>query len=431
MSKPTTLREWLAYIEALHPKSIAMGLDRVAIVAQRLGLTPNFKVITVAGTNGKGSTCAMLTQIYTDAGYRVGTYTSPHLMHYHERVKINNQPATDEALCAAFLAIENARAEIELTYFEIATLAAVWYFMQAHLEVVILEVGLGGRLDAVNLFDADCALVTNVDFDHMEYLGDTRELIGAEKAGVYRQQQISICGDANPPQSLLDYAQQVGTSLKLVNVDYQVLSQEGGWVYQDAQGLLKLPTLALIGEFQVHNAASVIYAVRALNAQLPVSLAQMLVALTKVQLVGRFQYLHRTPDVIVDVAHNPHAACSLKQNIQLMKAGGRVVAVFSMLADKDIAGVIDILKASIDEWHIAPIEHPRAAQLVQIKAMLAEQGVTQPIFAYHTLEVAMQAACEKVAKNDKIIAFGSFFTVADILAFWQKSKDTIHFQGKS
>jgi dihydrofolate synthase / folylpolyglutamate synthase len=431
MAKPTTLQEWLAYIEALHPKSIAMGLDRVSIVAKRLGLTPTFKIITVAGTNGKGSTCAMLTQIYTDAGYHVGTYTSPHLIHYHERVKINAQPVTDDTLCNAFLAVENARADIELTYFEIATLAAVWHFMQAKVDIAILEVGMGGRLDAVNLFDADCAIVTNIDLDHMEYLGDTRELIGAEKAGVYRQHQISICGDLTPPQSLLAYAQKIGTTLKVINTDYRISFENGRWIYQDAEGQLILPTLALVGEFQIQNAASVIYAVRALGAKMPVASELMLDALANVQLMGRFQFLQRNPDVIVDVAHNPHAARSLKENIEQMQVSGRVVVVFSMLVDKDIASVVDILRGSIDEWHIAPIDHPRAAPIAKIMAMLAEQGVTQPIYSYATLEMAMQAACKKIAKNDKIIAFGSFFTVASILAFWQRSKDDILFRDKA
>ena len=428
-SKPVSVQDWLAYIEALHPKSIEMGLERVAIVASRLALQPTFKIITVAGTNGKGSTCAMLAQIYADAGYRVGTYTSPHLICYQERVKINQQPISDADLCLAFSAVEAARAEVELTYFEMGTLAAVWHFMQTPLDVAILEVGLGGRLDAVNLFDADCAIVTNVDLDHMEFLGDTRELIGAEKAGVYRANQWSICGDDAPPTSLIQHAKQIGAHLKLVNVDYAVLPQEGEWVYRDAVGDLVLPKLALVGDFQVHNAASVIFAVRALTPHLPVDDAQMLGALARVQLLGRFQYLHHSPDIIVDVAHNPHAALSLKDNIQQIKHSGRVIAVFAMLADKDIAGVVDILKAEVDAWYIAEIDHPRAAKLGQLQSILSAQGVTQPVFAYTKLEDALFSACEKITKNDKIIAFGSFFTVAGILEYWQQSKDTLNISG--
>jgi len=429
ISRPVSVDDWLAYIEALHPKTIAMGLERVSAVAKRLSLSPTFKIITVAGTNGKGSTCAMLTQIYTDAGYRVGTYTSPHLIRYHERVKVNNQPISDDDLCAAFSAVENARAEIELTYFEMGTLAAVWHFMQMKLDVVILEVGLGGRLDAVNLFDADCAIVTNVDLDHMEYLGDTRELIGFEKAGVYRQQQISICGDVLPPSTLVKHAAQIGTNLKLAGVDFSMSCIADEWFYHEAELTLPMPKFALIGDFQMQNAASVIYAVRALQSIFPVDHALMLRSLSSVQLLGRFQYLHYQPDVIVDVAHNPHAAISLKQNIQHLQQNGRVIAVFAMLADKDIAGVVDILKGHVDEWHISAINHPRAASVKQMQAILLEQGVCQPVFTYAKLEEALNSACKNIAKNDKIIAFGSFFTVANILEYWQLSKDSLNISG--
>jgi dihydrofolate synthase / folylpolyglutamate synthase len=429
VSKPVTVDDWLAYIEALHPKSIAMGLERVSVVAKRLALTPTFKIITVAGTNGKGSTCAMLTKIYADAGYQVGTYTSPHLISYHERVKVNNKPISDADLCAAFAAVEDARAEIELTYFEMGTLAAVWHFLQTKLDVVVLEVGLGGRLDAVNIFDADCAILTNVDLDHMEYLGDTRELIGAEKAGVYRQNQISICGDIDPPSTLVGYAKKIGANLKLAGVDFAVSYVDGAWLYRDAEVKLALPKFALVGDFQVQNAASVIYAVRALHQALPVNDNSILDSLASVQLLGRFQYLHHNPDIIVDVAHNPHAALSLKQNIEQVRHTGKVVAVFAMLADKDIARVVDILKGHIDVWHISQIQHPRAATVEHIKAILLEQGVSQPIYTYVKLEDALSSSCKNISKNDKIIAFGSFFTVASILEFWQVSKDRLNISG--
>ncbi|HSI29366.1 MAG TPA: Mur ligase family protein, partial [Methylophilus sp.] len=232
---PVTVEAWLSYIESLHPKSIEMGLSRVQAVAARLQLEFPFTVITVGGTNGKGSTCAMLERIYATAGYRVGCYTSPHLVQYQERVRLNGALISDDVLCAAFAAVEFAREEIALTYFEMGTLAALWAFEQQPLDVVILEVGLGGRLDAVNIVDADCAIVTNVDLDHMEFLGDTRELIGHEKAGIYRKEQIAICGDAQPPVSLLNHAAALGVPLKRFGVDYRIdAGSKQQAQYQDA-----------------------------------------------------------------------------------------------------------------------------------------------------------------------------------------------------
>lgn len=427
LTKPKTVDEWLRYIEALHPKSIAMGLERVSMVAARLGLlpattSPKPLIITVAGTNGKGSSCAMLTQIYVAAGYQVGTYTSPHLLRYHERVRINQQDISDTELCQAFAAVEQARREVELTYFEMGTLAAMWHFMQAKLEVVILEVGLGGRLDAVNIFDADCAIVTNVDLDHMEFLGDTREKIGAEKAGVYRAQQLAICGDHAPPHSLMAYAKQIGADLKCAQQDFKVVAQQDGWHYVDDFGELVLSDLSLVGDFQMHNAAAVLFAVRTLAKHLPVSTDVMVAALSKVQLSGRFQYLQRQPDIIVDVAHNPHAAASLLSNLAQLPKSGRVLAVFAMLADKDIARVVQTLRGQIDEWHIAEIQHARAASVAQLRSVLLANGVTSPICSDETVEEAFACCYKKAAKNDKIIVFGSFFTVAAILDYWPQLK---------
>ncbi|HAE99670.1 MAG TPA: bifunctional tetrahydrofolate synthase/dihydrofolate synthase [Methylophilaceae bacterium] len=420
IAKPNTVEGWLAYIEALHPKSIAMGLERVATVAKRLKLKVDCPIVTIAGTNGKGSSCAMLSQVYIDAGYRVGCYTSPHLLRYHERVRINNQQISDQALCAAFLAVETARQEVELTYFEMGTLAAMWYFIESELDVVILEVGLGGRLDAVNIFDADCAIVTNVDLDHTDYLGDTREKIGFEKAGVYRSNQIAICGDPSPPQSLLDYAQTIGAEVKIAQRDYVVKQAANGWCYQDQFGTLLLPALALVGDFQINNAASVVYAARSLRTRLPVADEVIVDALPKVELLGRFQYLHHHPDVIVDVAHNAHAVQSLVENLAKLNIKGRLITVFSMLADKDIASVVSLLSPQIDEWHIAEIEHPRAATLHELKNTLITHGVSVPIHAALKVEDAFVAACNNMTKNDKIVIFGSFFTVAAILSNWQQ-----------
>jgi dihydrofolate synthase / folylpolyglutamate synthase len=414
---PQTVEAWLSYIESLHPKSIEMGLSRVKVVAARLALKFPFTVITVGGTNGKGSTCAMLERIYAAAGYQVGCYTSPHLLQYQERVRFNGALIADDLLCAAFAAVEQARGDISLTYFEMGTLAALWAFEQQPLDVVILEVGLGGRLDAVNIVDADCAIVTNIDLDHMEFLGDTRELIGQEKAGIYRQQQIAICGDANPPESLLVYAQTLGVKLQRFGVDYQIDSSSGLEArYSDAQGQLTIGSLKLFGSYQWQNAANVIYAVRALQSRLLVTDEQLLQALTDTEVVGRFQYWQGSPDIILDVAHNPHAARALRHNLQRLSADdGKVIAVFSMLSDKDIPSVVDILHDVIDEWVIAPIIHPRAASIDYLKDCLLQKVAETHVNVHPDLPSALRSCYRKAAKNDKIIVFGSFFTVAAIL----------------
>lgn len=413
---PATVEAWLTYIESLHPKSIAMGLSRVREVAQRLHLRYPFTVVTVGGTNGKGSTCALLEQIYIAAGYQVGCYTSPHLIRYNERVRFNGIEISDALLCDAFRAVEQARGDIALTYFEMGTLAALWAFEQSSLDVLILEVGLGGRLDAVNIVDADCAIVTNVDLDHMEFLGDTREAIGREKAGIYRQQQISICGDPDPPIALLEYAKQLETPLARFKVDFQMRLLDAQAVYEDASGQLTVGPLRLKGEYQWQNAASVIFAVRALNHRLPVNAQVMLDAIRQTEVCGRFQYWHQQPDIILDVAHNPHAARALLSNLkQLQMDGVCIHAVFSMLSDKDIASVVNVLAEAIDQWHVATILHPRAASADYLEASLRQVVAADRISLYADLKSALQSAYKNASKNDKIIVFGSFFTVAAIL----------------
>jgi dihydrofolate synthase / folylpolyglutamate synthase len=414
--KPSTASEWLAYIEALHPKSIAMGLDRVQAVADKLQLKPNFPIIAVAGTNGKGSVCAMLSQIYAQAGYSVGCYTSPHLVRYNERVCINNQTISDDDLCNAFAAVEAARGDIALTYFEMGTLAAMWHFCRADLDVCILEVGLGGRLDAVNIFEPTCAIVTSIDLDHMEYLGDTREKIGFEKAGVFRANKLAICGDDNPPQSLLDYAKKIGANLALIKRDFQVSKTTDGWQYSADNGKLQLPKLGLTGDFQLNNAACVMCAVLHLNQILPTTQANIHAAFRAVKLTGRFQQIHTNPSIIVDVAHNPHAAKSLAHNLQTSPCTGRTLAVFAMLRDKDIEGVISALTAHIDAWYVADNDSVRGAKAVDLQHFLLKQVNNAPIQLHANVAAALTSACKDAAKNDRIIVFGSFYTVADAIA---------------
>lgn len=415
--KLSSAAQWLAYIESLHPKSIAMGLDRVQAVADKLQLKSNFAIITVAGTNGKGSVCAMLNHIYTTAGHRVGCYTSPHLIKYNERVCVNLKPISDDDLCAAFAAVEAARGNVALTYFEMGTLAAMWHFCRQQLDIVILEVGLGGRLDAVNIFEPNCAIVTAVDLDHMEYLGDTREKIGFEKAGIFRAGTLAICGDDNPPQSLLDYAKKIGANLALINRDFSIKKLLSGWQFVASDVQIELPNLGLIGDFQANNAACALHAAAQLQALLPTSQTSIHQGLTQVNLAGRFQKISANPHIIADVAHNPQAAKSLAHNLQKTPCTGRTLAVFAMLADKDINGVISAVKSHIDAWYLADIDALRGAKALNLQIALDGQGVKKPVQMYANVATALAAACKKANKNDRIIVFGSFYTVADALAY--------------
>ncbi len=429
-----TLVEWLAYIEALHPKSIAMGLDRVKLVIDKLQLNPTFPIITVAGTNGKGSVCAMLSHIYTQAGYNVGCYTSPHIQHYNERVSVNLQLISDDDLCTAFTAVEAARGQVKhgkvtLTYFEMGTLAAMWHFCHQNLDIAILEIGLGGRLDAVNAFEPSCAVVTTIALDHMEFLGDTREQIGFEKAGVFRPNTLAICGDENPPDSLVQYAKKIGADLQLIQRDFHVKKTKSGWQYSAKNMHLDLPNPGLAGDFQLCNAACVVRAVLHLNDILPVITPEQLSAglqtnihqaLRAVHLIGRFQQLQSEPQIIVDVAHNPHAAKSLAQNLKSTLCIGKTLAVFGMLADKDIAGVIEAVQAEIDAWYLADVHHARGAKASEIdqvlQGFLLKTEVKKSTNLFADVAAALAAACEDADKNDRIIVFGSFYTVADAMA---------------
>ncbi len=416
------LDDWLTYIESLHPKSIAMGLERVKQVIDRLNLQPHFTIITVAGTNGKGSTCAMLENIYREAGYKVGCYTSPHLVRYNERVKVNGQEVDDQSLCDAFTAIDAARTEafqdaIALTYFEVGTLAAIWHFMQTQVDIAVLEIGLGGRLDAVNAFEPDCAIVTSIDLDHMEFLGDTREKIGLEKAGVYRPNIPAICGDHLPPASLITHAEQIHADFKRIDLDFGHQLTAYGWQFvQQSQVKFDLPLPALQGRYQLDNAACAIAAVESLQHTLAVPVSAIIQALQNTIVAGRFQTISHHPTVILDVAHNPHAARALAENLQAhQEQTQKTIAVFAMLADKDIAGVISAVQHEIDAWYVADIDHPRGAKAQALQTVITQLVPSATCRTFGSASDAYAQACLDAGENDKIVVFGSFFTVSNVM----------------
>jgi dihydrofolate synthase/folylpolyglutamate synthase len=413
--KPETLEQWLAYLEQLHPQAIALGLDRVEQVRRKLELRPAYPIITVGGTNGKGSCCAMLEAMLAHAGYRVGCYTSPHLLHYNERVRIGGRPVDDATLCAAFARIEQARGDVSLTYFEFGTLAAMLAFEAAGIDVAVLEVGLGGRLDAVNIFDADCAIVVSVDLDHQAYLGNTREAIGLEKAGIYRRGRPAVCADADPPQSLMAHAKAIGADLLLIDRDFGVVAEPRQWRYWGPHSKRNgLPWPALRGSCQLANAAACITALDALRERLPLSASDVRDGLLSATIPGRFQVLPGRPLAVLDVAHNPHAARVLAANLaELPKSAGEVIAVCAMLKDKDIAGVMAALKGTFTRWHLASAEGPRAAGAQELRASLGEVGA--PTLLFPGVAEAWREACKNARDDDKIIVFGSFLTVAAVI----------------
>ncbi|MDP2247170.1 MAG: bifunctional tetrahydrofolate synthase/dihydrofolate synthase, partial [Nitrosomonadales bacterium] len=389
---------WLQYIEALHPKSISMGLDRVSEIKNRLALDPEFPLIVVGGTNGKGSTCAVLESIYHQAGYRVATYSSPHLLRYNERVRVSTVEVSDEVLVSAFHAVEKAREEVQLTYFEFGTLAAMWCFMQQNVEVGILEVGLGGRLDAVNVFEPHCTIVTTIDIDHIDFLGSSRDSIGFEKAGIFRSNIPAICGDKFPPATLLSHAMAIGAELRMIGRDFSIQVHGHEWDFVGTQVVDQLPFPALVGNFQLENAACALAAVEAMQDVLPVNKSEIVAGLKSVRLAGRFQSVATHPTIILDVTHNPHAALALAENLHQSKIPGRTIAVFAMLADKDVAGVVNALVPQIDAWYLASVQHARSASTDQLLETFQENAIKQQIYCFNNIADAFQQACLDASK---------------------------------
>ena len=412
-----SLSEWLDYVEQLHAKPIELGLDRVASVKDRLGLGFAGPIITVGGTNGKGSVCAMLESMLQAAGYRTGLYTSPHLFAYNERVRVDGVPVSDQRLADAFARVEAARGGISLTYFEFGTLVAWEIFTSAGLDTLIFEVGLGGRLDAVNIFDSDCAIVTSIGKDHVEFLGSTRESIGFEKAGIFRCDRAAICGDPQPPETLLAHAGGIGAKLQVLGRDFGFEGDKQQWRFWGKEGAKSgLAPPALRGTRQLANASVALAALETLRERVPVSMQAIREGLSLVELAGRFQVMPGVPCVIVDVAHNPDAATVLAKNLADQGFFPNTRAVLGMLADKDMQGVCLALKGRIDEWHVSGLSGPRAASAAQLSQAIEKSAAGGAIFRHEAVSDAYAAARERSNDNDRILVFGSFLTVAAFLS---------------
>ena len=422
MENFTTLADWLAHCERLHPTTIDMGLERVRAVAERMGLKFDCPIITVAGTNGKGSTCAMLEAILSQAGYRTGVYTSPHLVHFEERCRVRGDIVSAADLVPRFARVEAARTQngepISLTYFEFSTLAILQLLADLKLDVVILEVGLGGRLDAVNMLDADCAIITSIDLDHMELLGNDRDTIGREKAGIMRAGKPVIVSDPVPPQSILDHAAAIGADLWRFGQDFNFSGdpQQWGWAGRGRR-YAGLAYPALRGANQLVNASGVLAALTALRGTLPITAQAVRVGLSLVELPGRFQIIPGQPTLVLDVAHNPHSVAALTENLDAMGFYPCTHAVFGAMADKDVAPMLARIGPLVDKWYFTDLPTARAATgaalLATWQSVNRRSDVTASACA--SPEAALAAAVKNADPADRIVVFGSFYTVGGIL----------------
>ncbi len=412
-----TLQEWLEWQSTLHPEEIELGLERVAAVWQRLHPTQfSPGIITVGGSNGKGSSVAMLDAILGAAGYRVGCYTSPHIWRYNERIRLDGREASDAEICQAFAQVEQARGDVTLTYFEFGTLAALQLFSQQGLDIVVLEVGLGGRLDAVNILDPDVALITTIAIEHTEWLGDSRDEIALEKGGIMRSGRPAVVGDSDPPASLLQLADSLGISPLIAESDYswQRHGQEWEWRSGGVQ-LTGLPLPRLQGEFQLQNAAAVLAVIAQLQPRYPVGHEAIREGLQRVELKGRFQQIEGRVTTILDVAHNPEAATVLAEGLKAHPCQGRTLALFSALGDKNIPAIVEVMQGQVDGWYLAPLQERRAATIETLQQALLDVGVSPSrIRFFPTVAAAYAGAQEDAAEGDRILVFGSFYTVAGI-----------------
>lgn len=406
------LNHWLTVLENRHKEEIKLGLTRIKAIAQALDLqNPQSKVITVAGTNGKGSTVSALETLYHGAGYKVGAYTSPHLLRYNERIRMNLEPIPDDVLCQAFSFIEEARGAVTLSYFETTTLAALWYFKQQAIDVMILEVGLGGRLDATNIIDADLSIITTIDFDHQEFLGDTLEAIGFEKAGILRAGKPFIYADKNPPESIIKRAESLHCSRYLYEEDYAFEENGTDWIYTGLGHCFTLPK----PNIQLKAASAAMTASFILNADLPVSDAHRVDAMRKVFIPGRLQLCPGDVSVLFDVSHNPQSARLLADRLVSLGVKGKIHAVFSALKDKDIFGLILPLKDCVDHWYPAQLDYKRAASAEEILSNLRQAEIIVN-FCYNSPLTAFKTALSQSESGDLIVVFGSFFTVSHVMS---------------
>lgn len=459
LKKPSSqqpLNDWIEWLLQLHPTEIDLGLERVREVGRAMGLLrPAPTVVTVAGTNGKGSSVAMLTSICTEAGYKVGSYTSPHLIRFNERIQINRQPVEDALIIQAFSEIEAVREQlgIKLTYFEFSTLAALWVFARQQVEVAVLEVGLGGRLDAVNIVDADAALITAIDVDHQDWLGSDRNQIALEKAGVLRPGQCAVCSDPQPPQTLKEYAAQLDTRVLYLgeDFDYSLLECERKdgenignvqnsqscrqkWDFESQNpsidSLEALPAPGLLGAFQYQNACGVVALMGCLSkkGRLNIKQAEIVRGLERVEHPGRLQRLTvEDKHWLLDVAHNPQSAQALAEHLQKQNVTVSD-AVFSVLADKESLPMVKALSSSIRRWHIAPLDQPRAMNLPALESLLADAGIERErVQAYASVEEATKAVQASLSDSSKevALAFGSFFTVGAVLDTLQSDDEDL------
>ncbi|HSV37063.1 MAG TPA: bifunctional tetrahydrofolate synthase/dihydrofolate synthase [Ramlibacter sp.] len=418
MQPMETLQDWLAHCESLHPKTIELGLERVQAVAARMELRFDCPVITVAGTNGKGSTCAMLEAITLQAGYRPGVYTSPHLVHFEERCRIHGEIVQPSMLVPHFERVEAARAGATLTYFEFTTLAILSLLAASGLDVAILEVGLGGRLDAVNIIDADCAVITSIDLDHMDYLGPDRESIGREKAGIMRTGRPVVVSDPMPPQSVLDRALEIGADLWTLGRDFNFSGDKQQWAWAGrGRRYAGLAYPALRGANQLINASGVLAALEAVRGRLPVTAQAVRNGLAMVELPGRFQIVPGQPALVLDVAHNPHSVAALAANLDAMGFFPTTHAVFGAMADKDLAPMLKKIGPLVDRWYFTDLPIARADSAVGLLAKWQAQETRKDVSASTHADpmAALQAAVAAADPADRIIVFGSFYTVGGVL----------------
>ena len=409
----TKLSDWLAWQETLHPTEIELGLDRIREVYDRFGpAKPPYAIITVAGTNGKGSCVAFLESILIAAGYKTGAYISPHLVHYNERIRINGKEVDDQTLCDAFARVDEARGDTSITYFEFGTLAALDIYNHAGLDIVILETGMGGRLDAVNIMDADVALITSIGIDHTDWLGHDRETISLEKAGIMRSAKPAIYGDLDPTLSLLKYADEHKVPLSLIARDFHYGWSDDDWSWCDFETKHEhMVKPFMTGDYQLQNASAALAALTKLPEKFSINREAIERGLQKASLPGRFQIVHEQPQWILDVAHNPHAAEVLAENLGAHPCTGKTYAVFGMLNDKDVEGVVTRMKDVIDEWHVCSLKVPRgieAANLARVAGLEASNR-------HESVNDACRSIIPMLKKEDRVVVFGSFYTVSDVM----------------